>query len=85
MSKPNRTAVVTGRMGGLTTAARHDPKVTTRAARERSHGLARFLEQVPTDLPEEERERRAVALRKLFYTRLGHMSAKSRAKKGAKS
>ena len=68
-----------GRLGGLTVAATHDPREYTAAARRTF--LDSFLAQVPQDLPQAERERRATALRRLHFARLASMSAASRRKK----
>lgn len=68
-----------GRLGGLKLAATRDPLEYTSAAR--ATFLASFLEQVPADLPPAERERRAIALRKLHFARLAAKSAASRRRK----
>jgi hypothetical protein len=73
-----------GRLGGLTTASLHDPKIYTAAARARSNGLEKWLEKVPTDLPEEERMRRAEAMRRKHYVELGIKSGKARREKAKK-
>lgn len=80
-SPANRT--LRARLGGLATAARHSPMDYTAAARARANGIERFLEQVPTDLPEGERMRRAEALRKEHYARLQLKSAQARREKAA--
>lgn len=67
-----------GRLGGLTTSSRHDPQVYGAKARERSHGLARFLEQIRADVPEPERTRRAEALRQKQYVEMGRRSGLAR-------
>jgi hypothetical protein len=74
-----------GRLGGLTTASRHDPMDYTAAARARSNGLNRWLEKVPADLPEEERLRRAEAMRRKHYVELGIKSGKARREKAKKT
>jgi len=58
--------------------ARHDPRVTTLHARQTF--LASFEQQVDPDglLPEAERIRRALSLRKAHFTRLAFKSAKAR-------
>jgi len=56
-----------GRLGGLTTAARHSPTEITAPAR------AAFMDSfIPTDpeLSDAERDRRAKAARRLHYVRL---------------
>jgi hypothetical protein len=67
-----------GRLGGLTTSSRHDPQVYTANGLRAANGLERFLQDIPTDLPQEERVRRAEAARKLWYVALGQKSAKAR-------
>ena len=61
-------------------AAQRDPMEYTAAAR--STFLARFEKQVDPDkvLPEAERQRRAKAARKLYFTRLALRSAKAKRK-----
>lgn len=67
-----------GRIGGLTTAARHDPKVTTAKARQTF--LSQFERQVDPDgvLPPEERQRRAEAAKRAHMARLALKSAQAR-------
>lgn len=69
------------RLGGLATAAKHDSKETTRAAREAFD--RRFLDEVDPDreLPQAERMRRAAAARKLYFAQLAFKSARARARK----
>lgn len=56
-----------GRIGGLVTSSRHDPRDMTRAARA---GLAeKWLREQPEDLPHEERIRRAAAAKAAHYAR----------------
>jgi hypothetical protein len=59
--------------------AKHDPKETTRRAREVYR--AKFYEGIPEDLPQAERDRRAEAAFKAHMARLSYLSAKARAKK----
>lgn len=71
-----------GRLGGLTTAAKID--TVARATRAQTGFRASFadghgcracpLVEIPTDLPAEERERRADLLYRLHFTRLGQKS-----------
>ena len=73
-----------GRIGAHVTHSRHDPRDTTRAARDAF--LARFEREVDPDgsLPAEERERRAGHARKAYFARLARESANARrAKKAA--
>ena len=68
-----------GRLGGLSKSARHDAREGTAAARETF--LRRFLDEQPPDLPQTERVRRAEAARRLHFSRLARLSAKSRARR----
>lgn len=74
----SRNMTIIGRMGGLTTSSRHDPQVYSAPGRARANGLEKWLERVPEDLPDEERMRRAEALRRLHFVELRHKSAKAR-------
>lgn len=67
-----------GRLGGLAKAARHDAAIATRPAREGF--MRRFLDEVDPEraLPEQERNRRAEAARKLYFARLARRSAEAR-------
>lgn len=78
--KPGFT-VHRARLGGLALSASHDPREYTRAAREAF--LRRFLDEVDPDhkLPEAERDRRAVAARKLYFARLAMRSAQVRSRR----
>jgi hypothetical protein len=68
--------VLRARMGGLaTSAAGH---VTTAPAR--SAFLGKFYADIPADLPERERDRRAAAARRLHFTRLALRSSISRSR-----
>jgi hypothetical protein len=59
-----------GRIGGYVTRSRHsDP-----AARARQAFEARFYRDVPEDLPDEERDRRAAAVRQAYFARLAARS-----------
>jgi hypothetical protein len=68
-----------GRLGGLSTAAKHDPRVY--AAKAQARARDRFLDEVDPDhtLPGAERQRRAVAARKLWFAKLAMKSARVRA------
>ncbi len=84
MSKPARKdplASLRGRIGGLALASQHDPREYTAPARRRF--MARFEDQVDPDrvLPDDERNRRAEAARRLYFTQLAYKSAKARTKK----
>jgi hypothetical protein len=70
---------VRGRIGGLTTAATHDGRAITAAAR--AAFQARWYADLPDDLSDRERERRARARRRAFYVRLARRSAATRARK----
>ena len=67
-----------GRIGAYRLHATHDPKETTKAAREAF--MARFEREVDPDgtLAPEERARRAEAARKAYFAQLAHKSAKAR-------
>ena len=67
-----------GRIGAYRLHATHDPKETTKAAREAF--MARFEREVDPDgtLTAEERARRAEAARKAYFAQLAHKSAKAR-------
>lgn len=56
-----------GRLGGLTTAARHSPTEITAPARA---AFARSFIPDDRELSEEERQRRAKAARRLHYVRM---------------
>ena len=62
----------------MTRAAMYDGKVVT--AKARTTFLDNFLLQIPDNLPEVERLRRAEALKKAHFTRLAYLSAKARSK-----
>ena len=69
-----------GRIGAYATLSRHHPRDLTAAARERF--LHRFLDEVDPDseLPVEERERRAMYARKRYFAELALKSARARRK-----
>lgn len=72
-----------GRIGGLVTSSRHDPRDMTRAARA---GLAeKWLREQPEDLPHEERVRRAESAKKAHYLKASAAGVKARKKKLAGS
>ena len=66
------------RIGAYTLHATHDPRQTTKPAREAF--LARFEREVDpgSHLPEAERHRRAEAAKKAYFSRLALMSAQAR-------
>lgn len=66
-------------MGGLSTAAMGH--VNTGPAR--LAFAARFYEGIPEDVPQRERDRRAVAARRLHFTRLALRSSVARGKRKA--
>lgn len=72
------------RLGGLTNSARNNPQEYTAAARERANSLAKWLDQVPPEVPEPERTRRAEAMRRLHYVQLGVKSGQARRGQGKK-
>ena len=73
-----------GRIGAYRLHATHDPKETTKAAREAF--MARFEREVDPDgtLTPEERARRAEAARKAYFAQLAHKSAKARRRRPQK-
>ena len=74
----NGLASLRGRIGGLALAASRDPKLYTRRAREAF--LSSFEQQVDPQgiLPVGERTRRALAARRLHFTKLAYRSAVAR-------
>ena len=74
-----------GRIGAYRLHATHDPKETTKAAREAF--MARFEREVDPDgtLSPEERARRAEAARKAYFAQLAHKSAKARRRRPLKA
>ena len=68
------------RIAAYSQHAKHDPKETTRKARETYR--AQFYEWIPEDLPQAERDRRAEAAFKAHMARLAFLSAKARCKAG---
>ena len=65
-----------GRLGAFTQHSRHNTRETTQSAR--LAFLRRFLDDIPVDLPEGERLRRAEAAKRAYFTRLALLSAKAR-------
>ena len=74
-----------GGIGAYRLHATHDPKETTKAAREAF--MARFEREVDPDgtLAPEERARRAEAARKAYFAQLAHKSAKARRRRPPKA
>ena len=74
-----------GRIGAYSLHATHDPKETTKAAREAF--MARFEREVDPDgtLSPEERARRAEAARKAYFAQLARKSAKARRRRPPKA
>lgn len=70
--------VMRARMAAYMLHARYDPRETTMAARRAFN--QRFIDQVDPDrrLPEHERNRRAEAARRAYFTRLAYLSARKR-------
>ncbi len=62
--------------------SRYDPRQTTAPARRAF--ASRFLDQVDPDrrLPEQERQRRAEAAKKAYFTNLAYLSARRRRMRG---
>jgi len=84
MKTPNDMAT-RGRRGGLTNALRHTPDAMTAAARAVANSPERWLRDIPEDLPQEERERRAEVAKRLYYSELGRRSGKARRGKRGRS
>ncbi|HSW41270.1 MAG TPA: hypothetical protein VLM76_02040 [Patescibacteria group bacterium] len=80
MTRDPTSRAAAGRLGGLTTASRNDPKTYTSKARRTF--LDNFAAEVDPEgvLPPEERDRRAVAARKLHMARLALRSSRARAR-----
>ena len=75
--------VLRGRLGAHALHATHDSRELTAAARAASPGsLDYWLAQVPADLDDLERRRRAEHLKKAHFTRLALASARARRRKG---
>src|SRR5829696_2601569 len=74
---------VRGRLGAFATLSRHDPRELTAPARSRF--LERFVAEVDphSELPVEERERRARYARKLYFAKLALASARARRARAA--
>jgi hypothetical protein len=74
--------VLRARMAAYTLHARYDPRETTKPARRAFN--ARLLDQVDPErrLPEHERQRRAEAAKKSYFTKLAYLSARRRRIKG---
>ena len=70
--------VMRARIAAYAQHARHDPRETTRPARAAFD--QRFLDEVDPDrrLPAPERQRRAAAARRAYFTRLAYLSALKR-------
>lgn len=66
------------RMGGYALAAQRDSRITSQPARDAF--FASFLDRIPTDLPEVERQRRATAARRQHMLLLAYKSMRVRAK-----
>jgi hypothetical protein len=73
-----------GRIGAYLMHSRNDTRSTTAAGR--AAFLARFEEQVDPDrqLPEDERARRAIAVRKAYFSRLALQSAEARRRRAGR-
>jgi hypothetical protein len=67
---------IRARIGAYSLHAQRDPRETTAAARRVF--LGRFLEDIPQDLPEDERLRRAAAARHAHFSRLALKSVQAR-------
>lgn len=74
-------AALRGRIGAYALHATHDPKETTKKAREAFD--SRFEREVDPDnvLPPDERARRAKYARKAYFTKMAYASAEARRNK----
>jgi L-alanine-DL-glutamate epimerase-like enolase superfamily enzyme len=70
-----------GRLGAYELHAQRDPSETTRAAREKFAERFYLAVDPHGELEPAERERRAAALRRAYYTRLALQSAAARRKR----
>lgn len=80
-TKSLRARAYAGQLGGLTTAATHDPRDPegyTSAGLKAANGLQRFVEQTDPGLPWPERKRRAEAMRKRWYKQIGRKGGEAR-------
>ena len=76
-SSPSRSVhSLAGSIGAYRLAATHDPRETTRKARETF--LARFEADIDPNLPRAEQDRRAAAARKAHFALLALRSAQAR-------
>jgi hypothetical protein len=76
--------VALGRKGGLTTASRHSMSAVAANARKSSPSSLDFwVAKQPADLPASDREARAEAARRLWFTKLAAKSAASRKRKAS--
>jgi hypothetical protein len=75
----DKLAALRGRIGAMALHATHDPRQTTAAAR--SAFDRRFYVNLPTDLSDDERERRAQYMRRQYFAALAYRSAVARATK----
>jgi hypothetical protein len=69
-----------GRIGGLVQKSRHDPRLTTQAARATFLNSFEQLVDPEGKLPEAERQRRAEAARKAHFARMALRSARARSR-----
>ena len=81
----SQEASLRGRIGAFQLHATHDPRETTRKAREAF--LGRFVDQVDPGrvLPEAERVRRAESARRAYFAKLAYLSASARSKRNKRS
>ena len=78
-----RNYAAIGRIGGLMTAARHDPKEITKAAHEGyKQRFLNMVDEASPGLEEHERERRAFALMRAHMAKLNLLRWKGKRRKG---
>lgn len=70
-----------GRIGAYALHASHDPKKTTRKARQKFMGRFEFEVDPDGVLEPSERARRALYAKKLYFAQLAHKSATARRRK----
>ena len=73
---PSTERSLRARIGAYSLHAQRDPRETTKAAR--SAFLSKFLAEIPIDLPEDERLRRATSARRAHFARMALRSAQVR-------
>lgn len=73
---PSTERSLRARIGAYSLHAQRDPRETTKAARHAF--LSRFLTEIPADLPEDERLRRAASARRAHFSKMALRSVQAR-------